>query len=313
MRIVWFRDRFYAYERTGTGSKRTSLGTKDRAVAERRLIYLQALRRRKATTVTEMYQDYRTDRGPRLASQETLRFAWARLLPVFGHLRPDQITRALTRAYAAKETRRGVGASSIRRDLGVLSAVVRYSDKASPAIIELPPAPPPRSLYLTREEYRALRDAAQLVPHLHLFVWLAYRTGGRASAILELEWARVDFERGQIRLGNWEVRAKGRATVPMREDLADILREARRAAVTDYVIEYGGKPVRSVKRAFKAAAERAGLSRASGSYPSRRISGPGGSAWRRIGIMGGTALRGCFGILRRCAWERQFGTIIPAR
>jgi integrase len=211
-----------------------------------------------------MYDDYLADRGPILASQETLRFAWARLRPVFGHLRPDQITRALTRAYAAKETRRGVGRSSIRRDLGVLGAVVRYNDKNSPAVIELPPAPAPKTLYLTRNEYRALRDAATKIPHLHMFVWLAYRTGGRASAILQLTWDQVDFSRGQIKLdasGAQESGAarKGRATVPMRDDLAAILREARKAALTDYVIEYGGKPVRSVKRAFKAAARRAGL------------------------------------------------------
>jgi integrase len=283
MRLVWFRERWHAYERTADGRpRRTSLGTKDRPVAERRLIDLQASRRRKATTVTEMYQDYLTDRGPRLASQETLRFAWKRLAPVFGHLRPDQIDRALTRAYAAKETRRGVGAASIRRDLGVLGAIVRYGDKRSPAVIELPPAPAPKTHYLTRDEYVALREAARAVPHLYLFVWLAYRTGGRAGAILELTWDRVDFSRGQIALARKEVMphseprsglhnamppvktaggytTKGRATVPMRDDLADLLREARKAALTDHVIEYGSKPVRSVKRAFKAAVARAGL------------------------------------------------------
>src|SRR5262252_11036591 len=100
---------------------------------------------------------------------------------------------------------------------------------------------------------------AKKTPHLYLFVLLAYRTGGRASAILELPWDRVDFARGQIRLGLGERRAKGRATVPMTEDTAEDLREARKAALTDYVIEYGGKRVRSVKRAFKAAVERAGL------------------------------------------------------
>lgn len=259
MRLVWFRDRWHAYERTAAGAKRTSLGTTDRQVAERRLRDLEQARRRKATTVAEMYQDYLTDKGQALASQETLRFAWTRLKPVFGHLRPDQITRALTRAYAAKETRRSVGASSIRRDLGVLGAVVRYNDKQSPAVIELPPAPAPRTHYLTREQYRALRDAAAKVPHLHMFVWLAYRTGGRASAILGLTWLQIDFERGQIRLGDGTQRVKGRATVPMREDLAVVLREAKKGALTDHVVEYGGKPVRSVKRAFKAAVERAGL------------------------------------------------------
>jgi integrase len=259
MQLRFYRGQFCAYERVGGRTKRTSLGTKDRQVAERRLIDLQQGRRRKATTVAEMYQDYLAERGPHLASMETLRFSWKRLAPVFGHLRPDQITRALTRAYALKERRRGVGDGSIRRDLGVLGAIVRYIDKHTAAVIEMPAAPPPKALYLTREQYRSLRDAAQRTAHLHLFVVLAYRTGGRASAILELTWDRVDMERGQIKLGLGEQHAKGRATVPMTGDTREILLRAREAALTEYVIEYAGRRVLSVKRAFRAAVDSAGL------------------------------------------------------
>jgi integrase len=235
------------------------MGTTDREIAARRLIDLEQGRRRKATTVAEMMTVYQEERGPNIASPETLQFAWKRLSPVFGHLRPDQITRALTRAYAAKERRRGISDGSIRRDLGALGAIIRYSDKLSAAVIEMPPAPPPKSRHLARDQYRALREASRKIPHLHLFVVLAYRTGGRASAVLELTWDRIDFAREQIRLGLGERRAKGRATVPMREDTSEILREAQKAALTDYVIEYGGKQVKSVKRAFKAAVARAGL------------------------------------------------------
>jgi integrase len=258
MRIVWFRGKFCAYERTERGSKRTSLGTTDRAVAERRLIDLQQGRRRKATTVAQMHADYLDDRGPHIASKETLGFAWKRLVPVFGHLRPDQITRALCRAYAARERRRGISDGSIRRDLGVLGAIVRHNDKSTPAIIEMPPAPPPKSRHLTREQYQLLRDAAR-APHIKLFITVAYSTAGRAAAVLQLTWDRVDFDRGLIRLGLGERRTKGRATVPMTDAVREVLLEARRGALTDYVIEYAGRPVRSVKRAFKAAAARAGL------------------------------------------------------
>jgi integrase len=254
-----FRGAWAAYERVDGQPKRTSLGTADRTVAARRLIDLEHARRRKATTVAELFAIYFEERASRSPSKATTLFAWKLLEPVFGHLRPDQITRALTRDYAAKERQRGISDGKIRRDLSVLSAAIRYSDKQSPAVIEMPPAPPPKSRHLTREEYGDLRKAARKIPHLHLFVVLAYRTGGRASAVLELTWDRVDFARGQIRLGLGERRAKGRATVPMTEDTAEILREAREAALTNYVIEYGGKRVKSVKRAFKAAVERAGL------------------------------------------------------
>jgi integrase len=259
MRLVLFRGWFYAYERVAGQPKRISLRTRDRNQALQRLADLEASRRRKATMISEMHAIYLAERGPQIASQETLRFAWKRLEPIFGPLRPDQVDRALTRAYAAQERQRGVGNGSIRRDLSVLSAIVRHNDKQSPAIIELPPATPPRSQCLTREQIRALRDAASQTPHLYLFVTLAYRTGGRKAAILDLTWDRVELARGQIRLGRGERLTKGRATVPMTDDTAMILREAHQRALTDYVIEYGGQRVFSIQRAFKAAVRRAGL------------------------------------------------------
>jgi integrase len=259
MRLVLFRGRFYAYERVAGQPKRISLRTRDREEAARRLADLETARRRPTTTIADMHAVYMAERGPQIASQETLRLAWKRLAPIFGHLRPDQVTRQLTRAYADQERHRGVGNGSIRRDLSVLSAVIRYSDKQCPAIIELPPAPPPRSRHLTREQYRDLRKAARSVPHLHLFVVLAYRTGGRSAAILGLTWDRVDFTRSLIHLGVADQRGKGRATVPMTEDTAVLLRQARSVALTDHIIEFAGQRIHSVQRAFKSAVRRADL------------------------------------------------------
>jgi integrase len=224
-----------------------------------RLADLEASRRYKASTVAELSEIYLAERGPQIIGEETLRLAWRRLLPVFGSLRPDQVTRLSTRSYVIQERRRGVGDGAIRRDLGVLSAVIRYSDKHSPAMIERPPAPAPRSRHLTREQVQALRAAAERTPHLALFITLAYRTGGRSAAILDLSWARVDLARGLIHLAASQQRGKGRATVPVTPDTEDLLRQARGVALTPYVIEFGGQRVGSVRRAFKAAVRRAGL------------------------------------------------------
>jgi integrase len=77
--------------------------------------------------------------------------------------------------------------------------------------------------------------------------------------VLELTWDRVDLEAGMIRLGLGDTRAKGRATVPMTDSAREALLEAREAALSDYVVEYACRRVLSVKRAFAAAAERAGV------------------------------------------------------
>lgn len=202
-------------------------------------------------------EQYLADKADR-AGGERARYAWKRLSPVFGHLRPDQVDRPLCRAYAAQRRRAGAKDGTILKELAALRAALRWQDKNTPAIVELPPSPAPRSRHLTREQYRALRDGARPIPHCYVFVVLAYTTAGRASAILELTWRQVDFEAGIIRLGTGERRAKGRATVPMTDSAREALQEARRAAISEYVVEYAGRRLLSVKRAFSAAATRAG-------------------------------------------------------
>src|SRR6185312_11627871 len=93
------------------------------------------------------------------------------------------------------------------------------------AAFEMPSAPPPRDRYLTREEVETLWNAAESA-HAELFIKLAWATAGRASAILELTWDRVDFQRGQIRLSTGEGRRKGRATVGMTPTIRTALEEA---------------------------------------------------------------------------------------
>jgi integrase len=96
--------------------------------------------------------------------------------------------------------------------------------------------------YLLRREYDALIAACE-VPHLRLFVTLALATAGRASAVLELTWDRIDFERGQIQLKKHEVvttlkrRRKGRPTVPMTDRARAALIEAYNARESIHVIQ----------------------------------------------------------------------------
>src|SRR5258708_6220359 len=107
MRAVWFRGSFYAYWREHGQPRRTALRTQDRETAERRLRDLEISLRRKATIVAEMLDIYLEEKADK-ASIANLRFALKPIAPVFGHLRPDQIDRALCRAYRAQRHRQGV-------------------------------------------------------------------------------------------------------------------------------------------------------------------------------------------------------------
>lgn len=83
----------------------------------------------------------------------------------------------------------------------------------------------------------------------------------RPTAILELTWDRVDFERGTVDLnpaGRRQTR-KRRPVVPLNDIALSALREAYSARQSEYVIERGAGPVKSVKKAFQAASERSGI------------------------------------------------------
>lgn len=160
-----------------------------------------------------------------------------------------------------RERLKQVKPATVAKELGVVRAALRWAVKEGlierAPHIDMPPATPPRDRRLTRDEVVSLRAAAQ-DDHLRLFIDLAWSTAARAGAILELTWADVDLEGRRI---NYRAagRMKRRTIVPIGDDLAGILLAARARASGPAVIEYAGRPVASIKKAFRAAVARAGL------------------------------------------------------
>lgn len=253
MRLKLYRGWWYAVWRDGGETRRRALRTQDRDAAARALNDFQRALAAPTDTVAAIYAAYLAEKGT-----ERARWAWGRLQPAFGPLRPDQVTVAACRAYTAARRAAGTQDGTIHTELTFLRAALRWHDKATPAVVELPPKPPPMEHALDRAQYAALLEAAT-TSHVRLFVILALATAGRMTAILELTWDRVDFERGIIRLGAGEQRRKGRASVPMTDRARTALTEAARARTCAHVIEYGGAPVGKIRKAFAAAAESAGL------------------------------------------------------
>lgn len=122
-----------------------------------------------------------------------------------------------------------------------------------------PAKPMPKERFLTHDEISRL-VAGTSAPHIRLAVLLLLGTAGRVGAILDLEWSRVDFERGQINLRlDDNTTRKGRAIVPMNGMTRAALTVAHQAALSDYVVEHAGRQVKSIRKGFVNACERAGL------------------------------------------------------
>ncbi|MEQ8588605.1 MAG: site-specific integrase [Thalassobaculaceae bacterium] len=198
-------------------------------------------------------QAYIQDKG-----SERARYSLIALKPFWGALRPDQICPELCRDYIAQRRSAGAGDGTILREMtDMRSSVRRYASNAG-ATFDMPSSPPPKDRHLTRDEYRSLREAAQSIPHLYLFIELALATGARSSALLGLTWGQIDFDRNRIDLGIG-AKGKGRAIVPMTKTVRRALVAQQPRAETVFVVEYAGRQVGSVKKAFRSAADRAGL------------------------------------------------------
>lgn len=187
-----------------------------------------------------------------------MRWTWKALEPHFGAKEATSITVADCRTYTAERLKDGKKEGSIHTELGHLRSVLVWAFKnnliSRAPHIERPAKPDPKSDYLTRDEATRLLDAAQ-APHIRVAIMLMIGTGARNTAALELTWDRVDFERKMIHLRNpfEKRRLKGRASTPMNGKLAAVLQEAHKLALSPFVVEWAGGPVKSIKKGIKTA------------------------------------------------------------
>ena len=185
---------------------------------------------------------------------------WRTLGPHFGYKLGSAVSKADCRDYAAMRKRAGKSPSTVRTELEALRACLRWHYGKDAPQITAPAPSPPRDRFLSKEQRERLMEAIE-TPHVKLFAVLAFTTGARMGAILDLTWDRVDLDVGTIDFNpaGRDKTNKRRTVVPINQRAREALEEAKAGALTDHVIEYGGKPVASVKKAIAAASRRAGV------------------------------------------------------
>lgn len=243
---------------------RNSLGTDNKIAAAAAVDKLnQEDERKPGQTVQVLWDAYREEKkGRRIA--ESMVTTWKALKGTFGEREAETIGSESCTGYIAgrRALRRADG--TIWTELNHLRIVLSWAGKRNRIgrvpFIDMPPKPAPRDRWLTREEVSRLKNKAS-ADHIRLFIILAIATGGRKEALLTLKWDQVDFVRGIIHLDDQKAphKRKGRASVPMNRTILAALREQRKAALSDYVIEWNGQAVKSVKRSLAKTAENADL------------------------------------------------------
>lgn len=217
---------------------------------------------------------------PNVVDKETPRYAYAKLIPHFGHLAvadimPSDVTAFVEARRSGRLGRKSVN-HTISRELSVLNAAINHAVKAKrlpkseQPFIQLPGTSAPRDRWLTFDEADALLAAAATrvdprspkdkLTRVHRFVALALNTASRKSAILGLTREQVSLASGMIYLNpaGREQTKKHRPRVPISDDLRPILERMMSeigAAPDAPLLDHKGE----VRTAFENAVARAGL------------------------------------------------------
>ena len=238
----------------GSSRVRRSLDTQDRIAAETRAKKLWAERDLPdAGTVGAVVAAYLAQL-PEGKDRRRKDEAWLAAKGYWGALLPSDVDEATSAAYVAWRAR---AVNTCRLELSLVRTALRWALKAEAPKVVVPAIPASSVNHLSKAQFKRFLEGCR-APHVRLFAILGVTTGGRATALLQTKWDQVDFDRCQLRLHrNGEVAtSKGRATVALNDRAMEALREAKAGAVSEYVIEYHGGPVLSIKKGIEAAAAR---------------------------------------------------------
>jgi integrase len=187
--------------------------------------------------------------------------AWKALKPFWAKIDPALIDAQMAKDYAAQRKR---APATVRYELSLVSVALKWAadnnkiQRVKP--LWRPDVAERKVRSLNRAKFRKWFREVK-APHARLYVRLGIATMARPSAILELQWAQLDWEHSTVNLnppGRKQTR-KRRPVVPLNAETMEALQLAYEGRQSEYIIERGAEPIRSIKKAFQAASERSGI------------------------------------------------------
>jgi len=232
--------------------------------------------------------------GAKLASHDAARHALLKWSDEFPGALVSEVTPASLRAFVKGMADRGLSDGYIRRTLSVGKRALNWAHQEGllerVPFVKLPAEGEGRSRAMTLEEMALFMRAAIVEPvHVRLYLALAIGTAARPSSILGLQtWQQLDFERDVIHLNppGRKQNKKHRPSIPM----AAFLRPLLLNLTPGHVIQFNGKPLKSIRMAIERVRERAGMPEIS-AYTLRHtvateLRGRGVEPWALAGFLG---------------------------
>ncbi|MBF0431025.1 MAG: site-specific integrase [Fibrobacteria bacterium] len=183
-----------------------------------------------------------------------------KLVAHFGTCNPVEIRVPQIRAFKAKlnnikspRTKRHLSQCTKNNTLRWLKAVLRYGAEldwyplGKVAMIKIPVKDEVvRFRFPTWEELQNIINMSS--PHLKLAIRIAVFTGMRRGEILNLKWDQIDLDEGYIYLSPQETKEQYPRWVPILPQLEPFL--IAEMSKSEYVINYHGKPVKEIRKAW---------------------------------------------------------------
>jgi len=177
----------------------------------------------------------------------------------------DEIRKAHVAEFVAQKKRDGLKTPTIRRYLATLSSLFSFAERSG-WLNQNPlsrfdkrslPESPPRTRFLSREEYRRLLAAAPR--HLKPIIEMAVETGLRSEELLGLKWGQIDLDRREIQLV--VTKSKQPRVVPLSDRAVAVFVATSRIGDSPFVFTNPrtGNRYKTVKRSFQAACRRSGI------------------------------------------------------
>lgn len=115
----------------------------------------------------------------------------------------------------------------------------------------------PFDVQLTIDDMKKIMDNSE--PHLKWAIEVCFNLGTRPgeSELLSLRWDHIDFDKSTARI--YATKTKTFRTVPIHPQFLQRLNDMKEFSTSDYVVEYHGRQVKSLKMSFKNACNRAGI------------------------------------------------------
>jgi integrase len=184
------------------------------------------------------------------------------LLPFFSTIEIGGITKGLVRRYREKRhAEKQLTETTVNRDIECLRHLLYWA--VDEGILA---ANPIARIRLERERRKkkpvlSLTEEAQLLaasaPHLRAITIFALDTGMRRGEILTQTWDDVDFERRLLNVTHSKTPEGEAREIPLTERVLELLSRIKKNSALIFTFE--GKPIHSLKTAWKAAIRRSGI------------------------------------------------------